>query len=147
MTRLLQIALLALLSNLALADAKTFETFGDYKVVYTVFNSSFIKPDIAKSYGITRAKNQVLINVALIKATADGDTEGLPAKVSGTVANLMQQQKTLKFFEVQEQNAVYYLAPLRIDNEEVLNFDIAVKTSANAKPFQLEFTKTLYVDK
>ncbi len=147
MTRLLHITLLALLSNLALADAKAFETFGDHKVVYTVFNSNFIQPDIAKTYGLTRAKNQVLINVALIKSTADGDTEGLPAKVSGTVANLMQQQKTLEFFEVQEHNAVYYLAPLRITNEEVLNFDIEVKTSANAKPFQLEFTKTLYVDK
>ena len=134
------------LTNTALAEAKPYQDFGDYRVIYTVFNSSFIKPDIAKTYNITRGKNQALVNVSLIKKTANGSTEGLPAKISGTVANLMQQQKVLKFVEVQEQNAVYYLAPLRFSNEEVLNFNIEVKTSANAKPFELEFTKTLYVD-
>lgn len=138
--------LVTLCSSAAFADAKPYQDFGDYRVIYTVFNSSFIKPDIAKTYNITRGKNQALVNVSLIKNTADGSTEGLPAKISGTVANLMQQQKVLKFVEVQEQNAVYYLAPLRFSNEEVLNFSIEVKTSANAKPFELEFTKTLYVD-
>ncbi|BFM18562.1 DUF4426 domain-containing protein [Maricurvus nonylphenolicus] len=145
---LLVSGLLAILfTHNALADAKPYQDFGDYRVIYTVFNSSFIKPDIAKTYNITRGKSQALINVSLIKNTADGSTEGLPANISGTVTNLMQQQKVLKFVEVQEQNAVYYLAPLRFTNEEVLNFAIEVKTSANAKPFELEFTKTLYVDK
>lgn len=130
----------------SLADAKPYQDFGDYRVIYTVFNSSFIQPDVAKAYNITRGKNQALVNVSLIKKTADGYTEGLPASISGTAANLMQQQKVLKFVEVQEQNAVYYLAPLRFSNEEVLNFAIEVKTSANAKPFELKFTKTLYAD-
>jgi hypothetical protein len=130
----------------SLADAKPYQDFGDYRVIYTVFNSSFIQPDVAKAYNITRGKNQALVNVSLIKKTADGYTEGLPASISGTAANLMQQQKVLKFVEVQEQNAVYYLAPLRFSNEEVLNFAIEVKTSTNAKPFELKFTKTLYAD-
>lgn len=149
MRHLLRVTCLIFLLPL-LAQAKegqTFQTFGDYKVVYTVFNSSFIQPDVAKAYGLTRAANQVLINVALIKSTAAGDSEGLPAEVSGTATNLMQQQKVLDFFTVREQNAVYFLAPLRIDNEEILNFNISVKASADTAPFELKFTKTLYVDK
>lgn len=149
MRHLFRVACLMFLLPL-LAQAKegqTFQTFGDYKVVYTVFNSSFIQPDVAKAYGITRAANQVLINIALIKSTAAGDSEGLPAEVSGTATNLMQQQKTLNFFTVREQSATYFLAPLRFDNEEILNFNIRVKASADAVPFDLKFTKMLYVDK
>lgn len=128
------------------AQSKPFQTFGDYKVFYTVFNSSFIKPDIARTYNITRAKNRVLVNISVIKSGTEGDSEGLSALVSGTAANLMQQQKKLKFMEIKEQEAVYYLAPLRITDEEVMNFKIEIKATPDHSPFTLEFSKTMYVD-
>ncbi len=128
------------------ANDQPFETFGDYKVYYTVFSSSFIKPEVARVYNLTRGKNQVLVNISLVKANAGGDTQGLAAKVSGTAANLMQQQKTLEFKEISEQDAVYYLAPLRITDEEVMNFKILVQPVTGGETFSLEFSKTLYVD-
>lgn len=132
-------------NNVQAAD-KPFETFGIYKIYYSVFNSSFIKPDVARAYNITRGKDRVLINIAVVKAQEGGDTEGQSAVVNGTAANLMQQQKKLKFFEVREQEAVYYLATLRFTNEEVVNFSIEVKPDPNKPPYTLEFSKTLYVD-
>lgn len=142
---LLMLIMLAVPVTLQAAN-EPYETFGEYKVFYTVFNSSFIKPDIARTYNITRGKRHVLVNISLIKSGPEGDSEGLAAEVKGTAANLMQQQKTLKFQEIKEQEAVYYLAPLRITDEEVMNFKIDVTATPGARPFTLEFTKTLYVD-
>lgn len=139
------LACFAMLSGPVLA--KPYETFGDYKVFYTVFNSSFIKPEIARAYNITRGGNQVLVNVSVIKSSPEGDSLGLAAKVKGTATNLMQQQRQLDFLEIKEQNAVYYLAPLRITDEEVMNFRIDVETAAGQRPLNLKFTKTLYIDR
>ena len=136
--------LLIFATSAAQADEKTFTTFGDYQVLHTVFNSTFIKPDIASAYNLTRGKDHALINIALIKSSDEGQSYGLPAKVTGTVANLMQQQKVLEFIEIKEQNAVYYLADLRFHNEEVLHFTINV--NANGRDHEVTFTKKLYVE-
>lgn len=126
------------------ADDSTFTTFGDYKVLHTVFNSSFIKPEIASAYNLTRGKDHALVNIALIKSTDTGQSYGLPAEVSGNVANLMQQQKSLNFIEIKEQDTVYYLADLRFDHEEVLHFTINVK--ADGRDYEIKFSKKLYVE-
>ena len=135
---------LLLLSFGSHANEQTFTNFGNYKVLHTVFNSSFIKPDVASAYNLTRGKDQVLINIALVRSIGKGVSNGLPAKISGTVANLMQQQKNLEFIEIKEQDATYYLAPLRIDNEEVLHFNINV--NSDGKDYPITFSKKLYVD-
>lgn len=135
---------LALTTSAAQADEKTFTTFDNYQVLHTVFNSTFIKPEIASAYNLTRGKDHALINIALVKTDDVGQSYGLPAKVTGTVANLMQQQKPLEFIEIKEQNAVYYLADLRFQNEEVLHFTINV--NANGKDHEVTFTKKLYAE-
>ena len=128
------------------AEDKPFQTFDDYKVFYSIFNSSFIKPEIARAYNITRGKDYGLVNISVIKTSKSGDSLGLPAIVKGTAANLMQQRKDLKFLEIIEKNAVYYLAQFRFANEEVLNFSIQVAPVPKQKTYELKFTKTLYVD-
>jgi hypothetical protein len=134
---------LLLCSSLAIANTP-FTTFGDYSVLHTVFNSTFLKPEVASAYGLTRGKRHSLLNVAIIKNTAEGSTNGLPAEVSGTITNLMQQQKTLSFIEIKEQDAVYFLAPIRVDSEEMVHFRIEVKHDGQTYP--VTFSKILYVD-
>ncbi len=150
MTRILSIFGLALsmllLSVPSSAEEKVFTEFGDYKVLHTVFNSSFIQPEVASAYGLTRGKDRALVNISLIRDNSDGTSNGLPAKVTGTVSNLMQQSKTLEFQEIREQNTVYFLAPLRVSNEEVLHFKLQVTGEGKSKPYIVEFTKKLYVD-
>ena len=129
------------------AADKPYEVFGKYKVYFSVFNSSFISPEIAQANNIVRGKDRAVVNVAVVETTSDGDTFGLPAVIKGHAANLMQQQKKLAFTEISDQKAVYYLASTRFTNEEVLNFEISVKPDPNKAPFVVRFTKTLYVDK
>nr|WP_255775749.1 DUF4426 domain-containing protein [Microbulbifer sediminum] len=115
-------------ASVAAQDAriiKSFEDFGDYRVIYSVFNSDFIKPEIAQNYQLVRAGDRAFVNVSVVEK--EGGTKGLTAEMSGTASNLMQQSRKLEFIEIRDGDAVYYLAPLRFDNEETLTFNVEVK--------------------
>lgn len=130
--------------NSANAQENT-ERFGDYKVHYSVFNSTFLQPEIAQAYNLVRARDQVLVNISINK-TQDGNTSlGLPAVVSGWASNLMQQRQTLDFKTISEGDATYYIAPLKHTNEETYNFTISVDPEGEAGPFELTLSRTLYV--
>lgn len=127
-------------------EISTTQKFGDYTVHYNVFNSTSIPAKVAEAYQLVRGEDRALVNISLTK-TADGSTSlGLPAVVSGASKNLMQQQQPLKFIEIKEGDATYYLAPFTFNNEEVLHFDIKVSTDANAKPMSFTFNRTLYTE-
>ena len=129
-------------------QAKPVETskkFGDYTVHFSVFNSTFIPADIAKTYQLIRGENRALINISVTR-TADGKTSlGLPGRISGLATNLIQQQKSLEFKTINEGDATYYLASLRHTNEEVINFDITITPEGETKAFNVKFTRTLHI--
>lgn len=125
---------------------KTSETFGEYTVYYNVFNSTNIPPAIAETYKLVRGKDRALVNISVVKAENGKTSLGLPALVSGNTRNLMQQKQTLKFIEIREGDATYYLAPFVFNNEDVLHFDIQVKADADARPLAITFNRTLYTE-
>jgi hypothetical protein len=98
------------------------EKFGDVTVHYNTFNSTFLTPDIAKAAGLTRSKNQGVINVSVLK-----DGKPLTAEVSGSVKDLTSQTVPLKFKQITEQGAIYYIAQFPVDQQEVRTFDIKVQ--------------------
>ena len=126
MGRLALFVLTACLSLTAMAadviKGERKETFGDVTVHYNTFNSTFLTPDIAKAAGLTRSKNQGVINVAVIK-----DGKPLTADVSGSVKDLTSQTVPLKFKQITEQGAIYYIAQFPVDQQEVRTFDIKVQ--------------------
>jgi len=96
---------------------------GDRQVHYSVFNSTFLQPAIAKHYELVRAGNQVLINIAV--QGLDGNP--VAATVTGYAENLMQQKKTLSFTTIEEPDAIYALVILRTNNDEVFDFYISLQ--------------------
>ncbi|MGV6807995.1 MAG: DUF4426 domain-containing protein [bacterium] len=127
----------------ATAESTPYKAFGDDKVFYSAFNSSFIEPSIADTYRITRGKDKGLVNIALI---TNDEVGGKTAAVSGSVSNIFQQSQTLSFFEVREGDSVYYLAPFDFENEDFLTFKIEVKANPQAPAYSLSFQKTMYHD-
>ncbi len=99
------------------------EKFGDVTVHYNTFNSTFLTPDMAKAAELTRSKNQGVINVSVLK---DGKPQ--MAQVSGTVKDLTSQSVPLKFKQITEQGAIYYIAHYPVDQQEVRTFEIKVQT-------------------
>ncbi|MFL0796301.1 MAG: DUF4426 domain-containing protein [Cellvibrionaceae bacterium] len=136
--------ILYLFSVTALADIKTHQTFGDYTVHYTVFDSTFLKPETAQAAGIVRAKNQKLVNVSVVRGK---DLHGSPALIKGEAKDLMAVTKKLKFKEIREGEAVYYIAPVRSDSEEVMHFHLQVRTDPNGEFHKINFTRKLYKER
>lgn len=127
-------------------EITTQQQFGAYTVHYTVFNSRHIPASVAEAYQLVRGRDRAMVNISLTKTQQGTTSLGLPAQVSGHSKNLMQQIQTLKFIEIQEGEATYYIAPFVFNNEDVLHFNVQVKTDADSQPLNITFNRTLYVD-
>ncbi|EIK46601.1 hypothetical protein O59_000622 [Cellvibrio sp. BR] len=153
MKKLLQGFLLSLIALTAQAqidqpkEIATQQQFGVYTVHYNVFNSTDIPANVAEAYKLVRGKDRALVNISVTKTENGATSLGLPAQVSGVRRNLMQQKQTLKFIEVSEGDATYYLAPFVFNNEELLHFDIELNVDGAARPLKITFNRTLYADK
>lgn len=158
MKKLIQGILLSFLAITAQAqvdqpkEITTQEKFGDYTIHYNVLNSTKIPPSVAEAYKLVRGEDRALVNISVTK-TENGKTSlGLPAQVKGDTKNLMQQTQALKFIEINEGEATYYLAPFVYNNEDVLHFNIKVSTkddrhdSKDTQPMSITFNRTLYID-
>lgn len=130
------------LSAFAVA-AEQSKSFGDFKVHYNAFNSSSLTPEIAKQYGITRGANQGVVNIAIRNHAGGGDV-ATAAKVEGSVRNLLSQKVALKFKEIREGDAIYYIAGYRFDNQDTMIFELNV-TPEGAAANELIFNQTLDV--
>src|SRR5690625_7178570 len=93
------------------------QAFGEYTVHYSVFNSTFIKPDIVEAYGLIRARDRALINVSVTRRNGDSNTLGLPADIRGQASNLLQQHQPLNFKEISDGMATYFIVGMRHRHE------------------------------
>ena len=131
---------LALLLGAA-AHAEQKEVIGDFEAHYVVFPSTFLNAEIAGTYGITRARNTSIVNLSILDAAGTGTRAG----ISGQVKNLLGQQSPLRFREIREERAIYYIAEVRHADREVLRFSIAI-TPPGKRTYQLAFQQELFQD-
>ncbi len=118
-----------------------------FEIQIQPFPSTFLTQKIAATYGFDRSRRQVLLNVVVLKVQSDGEArDAVPAKVTGFSKNLIGQTQDLVFREIDEgAGAVYYLAPVRVSNEESVRFTLKI-TPRNAQLIDINFRHTVYVD-
>ena len=145
-SRLFSITLLWLVATTTWAQTNVQQRFGDYSVHYSVFNSSFLEPDIAAAYDLIRGGDIALVNIAVTRLNAGGESLGLPTLINGRVQNLLGQSRDLEFKEIREGQATYYLASFPISNEDPQHFFINLRPEGTSSTFELNFTRTLYTD-
>lgn len=126
-----------LVATTAMADQ--LQSFGDWDVHYVVIPSTFLRPQVATQYAVVRAKNRSLINVSVLNKTG----QATRCEVTGWAGNLLGQRLDLKFREVAEASAVYYLAEIEHANEEVLRFHITASVAGHQEML-VEFQQKLY---
>ena len=134
-------------------EARTVETskiFGDFEVLYNVFPSTDLRPDMATHYQLVRGGDQAIVNIS-IRNHANGGNIAQAAVVSGTYSDLIQPKK-LEFREIREEGAVYYIAQLRFTDRETLRFDITVQPTVAGpapigSPFKISLTRQFFIEK
>jgi hypothetical protein len=104
------------------ASAEQFQQIGALEVHYVVVNTLFLTPEIAARHGIVRARDRVILNVAVI----DADGRAVDAVVAGTARNLLGHDLRLAFQRIEEGEAIYFIAPIRHTDQDVLRFDIVI---------------------
>ena len=64
------------------AHAEQSSSFGDYVIHYNAIPSTFLTPDTAREYGISRSRNRAMLNISVQEKTGNGlETVAVPAKV------------------------------------------------------------------
>lgn len=124
--------------------AESSREFGDYVIHYNAFRSDTISPEVAKQYGLARANNRILINIAVLKKVMNTTGKPTSSKVTGHASNLTGQLKQLEFKEITEGNAIYYLAETKISDGEFLKFDIKIIPEGETRAARLRFDKRFF---
>ena len=109
------------LALLNLAQAEQMQQFGDFEVHYSLVNTRHIPAQVAKVYDIVRADNRMLLNIAIRKQAGGQETVAQKAQLKGVRHDLMRPY-TLKFIEIKEQDAIYYISEFKVINEEFSRF-------------------------
>jgi hypothetical protein len=152
MTRQLAVLLITALALLLLstpAPAQQFEDIGDYRVHYNALNSSMLPPEVARAYGIQRAGNRALLNIAVLRKAESEDEldEPVTAEVSARVINLTGQRRDIELQEIEDQGAIYYIGTFRIHDEESLTFTLDVKPDDSDEPaHEITFRQQFFTD-
>ncbi|PMG34795.1 hypothetical protein BCU97_02385 [Vibrio splendidus] len=124
--------------------AGQFKSIKDVEVHYSAFNSTFLTAQVAKQYQLKRNGYSAILNISVL----DNSSLGKPAttaKVSGTAKNLVGNTRTLKFREIKEGDAIYYLAEFPVTHEENITFTIDINAGLKgAGP--LRFTQKFYIE-
>jgi hypothetical protein len=123
------------------AGAEQFKAFDDVEVHYVVVNTLFLQPDVATRYGVVRGKDRAIVNLSVL----GHDGAAILGEVTGETVNLLSQKAPLQFSTIKEGDAIYYIAPIRYTDQDVLRFRITVIVPDRA-PMNLEFQQQMYVE-
>jgi Domain of unknown function (DUF4426) len=157
--RLMMVCLLWLGTALAQAESVTFSdgstntsntadnaASNSYTVHYIAVNSTFLTPEIAAQYNITRSSRRAFLNIAVLRNHADGSTTPVTAVLKGGKRNLLQQEAAIPFTEIREGESIYYIGQFDFSNAETLRFSVDVLPTGSRSDHSLEWTTQLYAD-
>ena len=137
--------LLVFFTQLARSDNNNVQTFDNYEVHYSVFNTGFLSPEIAQAYNIVRSKSKALMNIAVLEKQPNGTLKNVTAVVTGEQYDLIRTVPLL-FNEVREEQAIYYLSSFDFQNKTTLYFTLMIQPDPNKPAYKLQFNKMLYTD-
>lgn len=123
------------------ANAEQKQELGSWEVHYIALNSTFLTPQVAKQYGIVRSKFNGLINISVLNRQ---DKTAQSVVLTGEAKNLLGVVKNLKFKQVTEGKAIYYLATLPFSDREQYRISININDGLEQK--NLKFQHKFYAD-
>jgi hypothetical protein len=137
--------LITLLCISGQAGAQQSEMFGPFELHYSVVNTTFLDPEIAAKYGITRGEKRAILNLAVREHLVGGGTEARTMLLEGRTWDLIQNQ-FLQFKEIREGQAIYYIAQFKFINEEWRFFEMDFRPEGADQTYTFKFKHQLYIN-
>ncbi len=125
---------------------ESFQTAGDYELHYNAVRTDQLTAEIARSYGIERSKNKVLLNVSMLKKSPSGSSTAQDAEVTVAARNLNNQLKDVQLRRITENTAIYYIAEVGFSGTETLVFDISALPTGSTTPITATLTREFFAD-
>lgn len=125
----------------SVAHAEQSKALGDWEVHYMVLNSTFLTPQVANAYAIKRSNYNALINISVLDKS---DKTAQSVAIMGSATNLLGTEKKLNFKQVEEGEAIYYLAELSYRDQEQYRFQITITRGNQTQT--LKFEQKLYTE-
>jgi hypothetical protein len=122
----------------------TSHDFGEFQLHYNAVRTDVLTAEMARAYGIQRSAYRVLLNVSLLRRSADGTTTPVDGTVTATAYNLNGQLKELVMRRVSEGSSVYYIGEVGISGNEILVFDINAVPPDRKTKFSVQFKREFF---
>lgn len=120
------------------------ESFGDYTIHVSAFNSDTLQPSMAKAYNIIRSKNRGLLTITVVKKSNAANGAPIKAKVDAQATNLTGQLKNIQVREINDGGAVYYISEFNVADKEILDFTINVRPVNNNGPYTVTLRQQFF---
>jgi predicted Zn-dependent protease len=122
-------------------SAEQMKQLGSWDVHYIAIPATFLTPQIAVQYDIQRSKFNGVINISVLDSKSQ---QAQRVVLNGIAKDLFGRQRELEFNQVVKGDAVYYLATLPYQNEQLYHFSITIGQGEQQQ--QLTFSHTFFVD-
>lgn len=140
------LVIIALIWAAGSAHAAGDKDFGEYRVHWNVFPSTFLTPEIAKANQLHRSKSIGIVNVSIMKENKDGTLSPISGQLEGKQTNNIQQVKFMAFRRIQEGKSVYFIAEYQYSPGELITFHITARPIGHSQDLPIRFTHTLFND-
>ncbi|MDY6798797.1 MAG: DUF4426 domain-containing protein [Pseudomonadota bacterium] len=144
--RCLQGILATMLGLVSLSTLAGSKDFGDKQVLYSVFPSTFLSPEVAKANNLQRSGGIGVVSISIMEETGENTMQPLSGQVEGQVSNDIQQIRQLGFRRVTEGEAVYFIAQYQYSSGKMMTFNITARPTGADKELALRFSHTLFND-
>ncbi len=109
------------------ASAGQSERFGEYVVYYSAISTDLLTPQVARANGLTRSPHDGLLNITIQRDTGGGKPQPVTGSVRGNAVDLAGHVEPIRFREVREPGAIYYLGIFPVGHgAETLRFELTV---------------------
>ncbi|MGH8172525.1 MAG: DUF4426 domain-containing protein [Rhodanobacteraceae bacterium] len=126
--------------------AQNSQDFDAYRVRYSALPTDQLLPDVAREYGISRSRQRGLLNIAVQRNNAGSVSDPIHATLAGSATTLGGQRVALKFREIAEDGAVYYISEFPVSPPDTYRFEIKVTPESATAPYTLRFNKDFVAD-
>jgi len=133
---------LTFVSLFSVAEQK--QVFGDYEVHYIGLTSSELDQEAARLYGIPRSRQLGYLSISVLKTGVSELPVAWDAQISGTITNLIGQQKELTFHRIQETNALYFYSTFDFRDDNMYRLHLKVQPQGETRVYDVKFSQRFY---